>query len=119
MNRARGARRRELDDVVVVRGEVGVEPPPETPVELLGALDIRDRDDDDLELHVDLPDAPVVLRVLGVAVVLMVASWIVSGVHDISEPIHVDDGLRERRGRFLRQVVSDAARDQPVRVLAR
>ena len=46
--------RRELDDAkLVTRGEVGVEPPPEAPVELLRAIDIRNRDDDDLEFHVD------------------------------------------------------------------
>ena len=53
-DRAPGARRRELDHAqVVTAGEVGVEPPPELRVELLRAVDIRDGDDDDLELHVD------------------------------------------------------------------
>ena len=62
-DRAPGARRRELDHAPVVTvGEVGVEPPPEPPVELLRAVDIRDRDDDYLELHVDSRDA----RVAGV-----------------------------------------------------
>ncbi len=52
---APGARRRELDDAeVVAGGEVGVEPPPEAAVERLRAVDIRNRDDDDLELHVDV-----------------------------------------------------------------
>ena len=37
-------------------GEVGVETPAEAGVELLGARDIRDRDDDDLELHVRRTD---------------------------------------------------------------
>ena len=46
-DRAPGARRRELDHAEVVTGvEVGVEPPPEPPVELLRAVDIRDGDDD-------------------------------------------------------------------------
>ena len=36
----------------VTSGVVGVEPPPEPPVELLRAVDIRDGDDDHLELHV-------------------------------------------------------------------
>ena len=40
---------------VVAVGEVGVEPPTEAAVESLGAVDIRNRDDDDLELHVDRP----------------------------------------------------------------
>ena len=35
--------------------EVGVEPPAQAAVEVLGALDVRDRDDDDLELQIDLP----------------------------------------------------------------
>ena len=49
-----GARRRELDDPeAVVDGDVGVEPPAEARVELLRAIDVGDRDDDDLELHVD------------------------------------------------------------------
>src|SRR5712692_7761245 len=57
-DRAPGARRRKLDRAPVVTvGEVGVEPPPEPPIELLRAVDIRDRDDDDLELHVDSRDA--------------------------------------------------------------
>ena len=36
-------------------GEVGVEPPAEAAVELLRPVDVRDRDDDDLELHVHAP----------------------------------------------------------------
>ena len=53
LDRARRARRRELDDPeAVIEGEVGVEPPSEPPVELLRAVDIRDGDDDHLELHV-------------------------------------------------------------------
>ena len=49
-----GAGRRELhhaEALAVV--EVGVEPPPEVRVELLRAIDVRNGDDDDLELHVD------------------------------------------------------------------
>jgi hypothetical protein len=53
-DRASGARRRELNHAevgtVVI---VGVEPPPEAPVELLRAVDIRDGDDDHLELRLD------------------------------------------------------------------
>ena len=37
-------------------GEVGVEPPPEPPVKVLRAVEIRDRDDHYLELHVDSRD---------------------------------------------------------------
>jgi hypothetical protein len=59
VNRARGARRRELDHVFLVRDEVGVEPPAEGRVELLRSVDIRDGNGDDLELHVDLPDTRV------------------------------------------------------------
>src|SRR6202011_1881455 len=51
-DRAPRARRRELDHAEVFTAVVvGVEPPPEPPVELLGAVDIRYRDDDYLELH--------------------------------------------------------------------
>src|SRR6266404_182944 len=53
-DRASGPRRRELDDApIVTMCEVSVEPPPETSVELLCAVDIRDGDDDNLELHID------------------------------------------------------------------
>src|SRR5882672_1231647 len=52
-DRAPGARRRKLDHAEVVTVVVvGVESPPEPPVELLRAVDIRDWDDDYLELHV-------------------------------------------------------------------
>ena len=54
MTEAGGARGRELDDAEVVAvGEVGVEPPAEVAIETLGAIDVRNGDDDDLELHVD------------------------------------------------------------------
>src|SRR5580704_18602878 len=57
-NRASGTRRRELDHAEVVTVViVGVEPPPEPPVELLRAVDIRDGDDDHLELCFDSCDA--------------------------------------------------------------
>ncbi len=53
-HRGAGARRRELEDAeVVTLDELGVMPPAELAVELLGAIDIRNRDDDDFELHVD------------------------------------------------------------------
>ena len=38
-------------------GRRDVLPPPDLPVELLGAVNIRDGDDDDLELHVAFRDA--------------------------------------------------------------
>src|SRR5262249_9755224 len=52
---AAGARRRELNDAeVVFVSEVGVEAPAKlAPVEVLGAIDIRDGDDDDFELQID------------------------------------------------------------------
>jgi hypothetical protein len=54
-DRAAGARRRVLDDAEDVSGgDVGVEPPPDAPVELLRSVDVRDGDDDNLELHVDV-----------------------------------------------------------------
>ena len=53
LDRAGGPGRRELDDPeAVVEREVGIEPPAETRVELLRAIDVGDRDDDDLELQV-------------------------------------------------------------------
>ena len=54
VDRARRARRRELHAPErVTDDEVGVEPPAQAAVEALGALDVRNRDDDDLELQVD------------------------------------------------------------------
>src|SRR6266446_5098078 len=55
-DRARGARGCELEHSSVTLPDFRVQPPPEPPVELRRASDIRDGDDDDLELHVDLPD---------------------------------------------------------------
>src|SRR4051812_47087633 len=53
---ALGARRCELDHApVVTGGEVGVEPPTQAAVKALGAIDVCNRDDDDLELQVDRP----------------------------------------------------------------
>src|SRR5512147_127729 len=47
--RAPGARRRELDRTpVVASGKIGVEPPPESCVELFRTVDIRNGDDDHL-----------------------------------------------------------------------
>src|SRR5580693_3951866 len=55
-HRGAGARRRELDHAVVVAGgEVSVEPPTQAVVKALSAIDVRNWDDDDLELHVDRP----------------------------------------------------------------
>jgi hypothetical protein len=49
-DRAPGALRRELDHAEVVTAVVvGVEPPPQPPLELFRAVDIRHGDDDDLE----------------------------------------------------------------------
>src|SRR5205823_10181907 len=56
LNRATRPRRCELDDSEpVIEWKVGVEPPPQTPVELLRPLDVRDGDDDYLELQLDAP----------------------------------------------------------------
>src|SRR5580693_2917968 len=53
-NRAPGAGRCELNHAEVLTAVVvGIEPPPEPPVELLRTVDIRNRDDDDFELHVE------------------------------------------------------------------
>ena len=73
LDRAAGARRRELDQAEAAGGgDVGVDPPAEAAhVELLCALDIRDGEDDHLEVHVDGPGAGdragVVAAGLGVA----------------------------------------------------
>jgi hypothetical protein len=54
VDRGRRTRRRKLHDPELVSfGEVGIEPPAEASVELLGAVDVRDRNDDHLELQVD------------------------------------------------------------------
>jgi hypothetical protein len=49
----RRARRRKLDHTPVLAGKVGIEPPAEAGIKRLGAIDVGDGDDDDLELHVD------------------------------------------------------------------
>src|SRR5208337_426011 len=54
VDRARRARWRKLyDPKLVTTGQVGVEPPTQAAIKALGAIDVRNRDDDDLELHVD------------------------------------------------------------------
>src|SRR5262249_5358578 len=46
--------RRELQNPeAIIETEISVEPPPQPPVELLRAVDIRDGDDDCFELHVN------------------------------------------------------------------
>src|SRR5215471_11997883 len=52
--RTPGTGRRELNSTPVIASvEIGVEPPPELGVELFGAVYIRNRDDDHLNLHID------------------------------------------------------------------
>ena len=56
VDRGRRARRRELyAPKMVTDDEVGIEPPAQAAVELLGAIDVRDGNGGDLELHVDRP----------------------------------------------------------------
>ena len=53
-HRGVGAGWGELDHAVIVRaGEIGIEPPAEFCIKLLGAFDVGDRDDDDFEPQVD------------------------------------------------------------------
>src|ERR1051326_6181055 len=53
-HRACGTWRRKLDHAVVAAGrEVGIEPPAEFRVKLLCTVDVRDGNDNHLELHVD------------------------------------------------------------------
>ena len=64
LDRAPRAGRGELDDPnAVIEREVGVEPPPELLVEFLRSVNIRDGDDDHLELQVDSCSAPIAGRV--------------------------------------------------------
>jgi hypothetical protein len=52
VDRARRAGRRELDyPKLITPDEVGVKPPAQAAVEAFGAIDVRYRNDDDLELH--------------------------------------------------------------------
>src|SRR5690348_14408534 len=55
LNRTPRAGRRELDHPEPIEGKVGVEPPTQVAVKALGTIDVRNRDDDDLELQVDRP----------------------------------------------------------------
>src|SRR5262249_37440280 len=65
LDRALRAGRRELHDPeAVIEAEVGVEPPTEVPIELLRVVDIRDGNDDGLELQVDVLNACVADRVV-------------------------------------------------------
>ena len=66
----------------VTGGEIGVQPPPQAPVEALGAIDVGHRNDDDLEFRVDRPGA----RDLGClfvahCVLLMCKAWTSSSRH--------------------------------------
>jgi hypothetical protein len=56
LDRAPGATWRELDEPEGGARDVGVEAPAEPAVELLRAIDIRDGDDDHLELHLEVLD---------------------------------------------------------------
>src|SRR5262245_29641161 len=54
VDRAGRAWRRELyDPEIVTPGDIGVEPPTQAAVKALGAIDVRNGDDDDLELQVE------------------------------------------------------------------
>jgi hypothetical protein len=64
-DRGVGAGGRELDDTEPVEGGVvGVEPPTQAFVELLGPVDVGHRDYLDFEVKVELPDALVCARVV-------------------------------------------------------
>jgi hypothetical protein len=97
LNRAPRAGRGELDDPeAVIEREVRVEPPPEAPVELLRAIDIRDGDDDHLELQVDVLTLAIPLAsLLRTSVVVIAAS--LGGVRDdrraVTAPSHQEDTL--------------------------
>jgi hypothetical protein len=82
LNRTPRAGLCELDDPeAVIEREVRVEPPPEAPVELLRAIDIRDGDDDHLELQVDVLTLAIPLAsLLRTSVVVIAAS--LGGVRD-------------------------------------
>ena len=60
LDRALGARRRELDQAeVVTAGDVGVQPSPQPLIEALGPIDVGHRQHHDLEFHVhDLSSFP-------------------------------------------------------------
>jgi len=55
LDRTPGTRRRELHHP----GRRDVQPPPEPPVKLFRAVDVRNGDDDHLQLHVDFRDVRV------------------------------------------------------------
>jgi hypothetical protein len=77
VNRAWGARRRELDRALTAVLEVGVEPPAETSIELLRAVDIRDGMVITSSFRSIVPTREsVVASLLWTAVLLMTASWV-------------------------------------------
>jgi hypothetical protein len=46
------AQRRELNHAkAVIEGKIGIEPPAQAAVELFGAIDVRNTNDNDLKLH--------------------------------------------------------------------
>jgi hypothetical protein len=55
LDRAARTRRGELDQTEFVGSPVGVKAPPQSSIELLSAINIRDGDDDYLKPHVDAP----------------------------------------------------------------
>jgi hypothetical protein len=90
LNRTPRAGRCELDaPEAVIEREVRIEPPPEAPVELLRAIDIRDGDDDRLELQVDVLDArdPCSCRRSGHPSWSSRPPWVVSGMTVALSPL--------------------------------
>jgi len=65
----------------VIEAKVGIEPPPELAVELFRPLDIRDRNDDRLELHVDFGDVRLAGRLVTTAFLFEICHGFLLCVH--------------------------------------
>lgn len=94
----RRARRRELDPPIVVgAGEIGIQPPAETGVKLLGAFDVGDGDDDDFEPGVDGG------RLRGRGGVRSFTAWVMAYSFPVGERLACRESSGAREGAKRRQ----------------
>jgi hypothetical protein len=124
LDRAPRAGWRELNDPeTVIEAKIGVEPPTEPLVELFRAVNIRDGDDDNLELHVhnlnsSLTDDCRCRDDLIVPAMYALRTAYVGPPGETglsrSELVDINDGFGKGLRGFLWKIVPDAAGDEPV-----